>query len=210
MLPNNNGHGWEGVDLDRTLAHYESDDYKTKGEFHIGSPIPNMQRFVRELLKQGKQVKIFTARLAESSDPERLVQLIQEWTLEHLGATLEVTNVKDRHMYILYDDRATGVEANTGRLREQVLQDRIEDLEEALHQSQWTLEFMHGCLVHPEHVKYAFPEQTEELLQELRSLAQPPELCIHASGNEPDCGPCQEMLRRAIARAGRISRKQTK
>jgi len=51
--------GWIGVDLDGTLAKYD----KWIGVHHIGDPIPLMVDRVKEWLRQGITVKVFTARV---------------------------------------------------------------------------------------------------------------------------------------------------
>ena len=105
--------GWCGCDLDGTLAFYDH----WRGPAHIGEPIPEMVRFVKGLLAEGKIVKIFTARVSDGSDMPvtRKVQIIQDWTEKYLGLRLEVTCVKDWAMEVLYDDRAVQVEINTGK-----------------------------------------------------------------------------------------------
>ena len=94
--------GWLGVDLDGTLAHYET----FKGNDHVGAPIRPMVDKVKGWLDEGQDVRIFTAR-----DPH---PAIRAWCKEHLGKVLPITNVKDRHMIALYDDRAVGVKRNEG------------------------------------------------------------------------------------------------
>lgn len=105
--------GWIGVDLDGTLAHYEG----WKGETHIGQPIPAMVERVRQWLAEGREVRIFTARI---SDPRPAVNraiadAIGAWCRQHIGVVLLVTNVKDYAMVELWDDRAVQVVPNTGR-----------------------------------------------------------------------------------------------
>jgi hypothetical protein len=100
--------GWIGVDLDGTLAYYDC----WRGVDHIGAPVPAMLLRVKGWLMAGEDVRIFTAR---ASDPAA-VPAIDAWCLEHVGRVLPVTNVKDFQLVVLYDDRAIGVEANTGRL----------------------------------------------------------------------------------------------
>ena len=51
--------GWIGVDLDGTLAHYESG----QGVGYVGDPIPIMIDRVKRWLAAGKHVKILTARV---------------------------------------------------------------------------------------------------------------------------------------------------
>lgn len=99
---------WIGVDLDGTLAHYEG----WKGPEHIGAPIPKMVDRVRFWIREGREVRIFTAR---ASDPSQ-VPPVQKWCHKHLGYVLPVTNVKDFGMIELYDDRCVQVVTNTGEL----------------------------------------------------------------------------------------------
>lgn len=102
---------WIGVDLDGTLAHYT----EFKGKEDIGKPIPAMVGRVKQWLADGKQVKIFTARIA--NDPGGLARkAIDRWSEQHLGQKLPITNVKDEHMTELYDDRAVQVGRNTGEI----------------------------------------------------------------------------------------------
>ncbi len=105
---------WIAVDFDGTLAHYD----RWRGDDHLGKPVDLMVRRVRQLLAKGYTVKVFTARVTEGPgrDPEKSRRLIGDWTLKHLGHTLEVTNVKDYGMIQLFDDRAVQVVANTGRI----------------------------------------------------------------------------------------------
>lgn len=100
---------WIGVDLDGTLAHYD----EWKGEFHIGEPIPLMVSRVKAWLKQGKDVRIFTAR-AWGAD-STIMGFIEDWAEKHIGQRLPVTCMKDYGMVELWDDRAVRVECNTGR-----------------------------------------------------------------------------------------------
>jgi hypothetical protein len=106
------GNGWIGVDLDGTLAHYEG----WKGELHIGAPVPAMVERVQRWISEGREVKIFTARVSgPDGDAEEIRKTIEMWAIEHVGHRLEVTCMKDYAMIELWDDRAVGVEANTGR-----------------------------------------------------------------------------------------------
>lgn len=101
--------GWIGVDLDGTLAHYDG----WKGVDHVGEPIKPMVDEVRQWLLQGKDVRIFTARVAEG---EKAVVPIQQWCLKVFNRVLPITNVKDFQMIVLFDDRAVTVEQNTGKI----------------------------------------------------------------------------------------------
>ena len=99
--------GWIGVDLDGTLARYDgwiSPDY-------IGEPIPEMLERVKNWLRKGYMVKIFTARCSVS---EQLAP-VPDWLEKHGIGGLEITNVKDFGMIELWDDRCVQVIPNTGK-----------------------------------------------------------------------------------------------
>jgi hypothetical protein len=102
--------GWIGVDFDGTLAIDDapSGDYDPA---RLGDPVPAMAARVREWLALGIEVRVFTARAAVPADAE----LVAAWTEKHFGVRLLVTNIKDRHMWMLWDDRAVACEKNTGR-----------------------------------------------------------------------------------------------
>ncbi len=102
--------GWYGVDLDGTLAHYEG--WKDDGE--IGKPIPKMVTRVKRWLREGRTVKIMTARVANPQDRAMEVRRIKQWCQEHLGEALPVTHEKDMGLVELWDDRAVEVRINTG------------------------------------------------------------------------------------------------
>lgn len=103
--------GWIGVDLDGTLAHYTH----WVGPHTIGDPVWPMVERVKQWLADGKQVKIFTARIVNNHivSPST-VRAVEEWCLKHIGVRLPVTCVKDMGMIELWDDRAVQVEPNTG------------------------------------------------------------------------------------------------
>jgi hypothetical protein len=109
--------GWIGVDLDGTLAHYD----EWKGHEHIGDPIPDMLERVKRWRAEGRDVRIFTARIAGSNPRVAAMGLcvilnsIQDWCEKHIGEKLPVTNVKDFSMIELWDDRAIQVHPNTGK-----------------------------------------------------------------------------------------------
>jgi hypothetical protein len=116
--------GWIGVDLDGTLAHYDS-----WGDGSIGVPIEPMVALVKTWLAEGRTVKIVTARVcalfARNQDAGALDERYREaldqelaikaWCAEHLGRALEVTSVKDFGMVELWDDRVVQVVKNTGQ-----------------------------------------------------------------------------------------------
>lgn len=112
---------WIGVDLDGTLAYYDG----WKGVDNIGAPIPLMVGRVKRWLREGKTIKVFTARMhnqgmidPQTKRPIDALTPIETWCKKHIGVVLEVTNVKDFDMIELYDDRCIQVRTNTGRLVE--------------------------------------------------------------------------------------------
>jgi len=102
-----NSSGWVGIDLDGTLATYDG----WKGVEHIGWPIPIMLKYVKELLHQDVEVRIFTARVQEGA---RAIKAIEEWCVKHIGQVLPITDRKDMNMVFCVDDRAVSVQRNTG------------------------------------------------------------------------------------------------
>ena len=107
--------GWIGVDLDATLAEYDT----WRGIEHIGNPVPAMLNRVKLWLSEGKDVRIFTARvdaIRGFEEVARATRYIEMWCLLHLDQILPVTNVKDFAMIELWDDRAVRVQKNTGKI----------------------------------------------------------------------------------------------
>jgi len=111
-------HGWIGVDLDGTLAEYS----EWKGASHIGAPIRAMTDRVQQWLHEGRDVRIFTARVWHDSTAPTMLQAqdamiaIMDWCVKVFNRTLPVTCTKDYSMIELYDDRAIQVRRNTGEL----------------------------------------------------------------------------------------------
>lgn len=113
--------GWIGIDLDSCLATYESGQWPK-----IGKPVPAMLALVKQFLSEGREVRIFTARVGhlytndatneQFADACAQVDLVNKWCKKHLGKILPVTAVKDYDMACLFDDRAITVEKNTGRV----------------------------------------------------------------------------------------------
>lgn len=101
--------GWIGVDLDGTLAHYDSG----QGIATVGAPVPRMLARVLAWLADGEDVRVFTARANEPGQ----IPLIEEWCQRHLGVVLPVTATKDYEMVQLWDDRAVAVRKNTGEAK---------------------------------------------------------------------------------------------
>lgn len=112
------------MDLDGTLASYDG----WHGGAVIGNPVPLMAERVRAWIGEGKDVRIFTARVgvrdivndegqsASEAFADAQRELIQDWTEYHFGARLPVTAQKDFQMVELWDDRAVAVEHNTGEI----------------------------------------------------------------------------------------------
>lgn len=90
--------GWIGIDLDGTLAQYET----WQGIEHIGAPILTTLMFVKQMLAEGVSVKIVTARCQEGPIA---IATVQQWCIKHLGECLPVTDRKDMNMVMLIDDR---------------------------------------------------------------------------------------------------------
>lgn len=108
--------GWIGVDLDGTVAEYNG----WVGPTHIGPPIPLMQARIKRWLEEGKDVRIFTARVfaggrVSAFELAAVNLAISDWCLEHLGQRLPITCTKDYGMIELWDDRCVQVIPNTGR-----------------------------------------------------------------------------------------------
>lgn len=116
--------GWIGVDLDGTLAEYHG----WVSEEHIGKPIPLMVYRVKKWIAEGREVRIFTARVdggkaaillgdengQNFENVDRIRGIIETWCQEHIGTVLPITNVKDYGMVELWDDRCVQVIPNTG------------------------------------------------------------------------------------------------
>lgn len=128
---------WIGVDLNGTLALYTTGDYRT-----IGDPIEPMVARVKQWIKDGHEVRIFTARaypmtcaypnadladalrnmneLEDGSFKDGLLNALQAigairiWCERYIGKRLAVTCMKDPDMLELYCDRVVQVEQNTG------------------------------------------------------------------------------------------------
>ena len=117
--------GWIGVDLDGTLAYYD----QWRGPEHIGEPVPAMLERVQRWLAEGKDVRIFTARVERATvalsmagpdrDPAQNFSVVETcirlWCEKHIGRPLPITCCKDYGMIELWDDRCIQVIPNTGR-----------------------------------------------------------------------------------------------
>lgn len=117
MDENEKKHPWYAIDLDGTLAEYHGH----KGLHIVGEPVPRMVERVKKMLAEGKDVRIFTARIGKKAleiNPDvqkwQVVEGIQAWCKEHIGEKLPVTNEKDYGMVEIWDDRCVQVIPNTG------------------------------------------------------------------------------------------------
>ena len=109
-LDRDHGKGWVGVDFDGTLAQSGHDS----GPEDVGLPIEPMVRRVRKWIRDGRDVRLLTARKPSPT--------LRRWMREHLGAILPITNKKDHDMQFLVDDRAVHAERDTGKINEEDLQ----------------------------------------------------------------------------------------
>jgi hypothetical protein len=100
------GRGCVLVDLDGTLIEYHG---QAPDEF--GPIVPLMLERIEEWLKDGYEVRIFTAR---ASVPEHK-RLVEEWVQTVLGLDLAITCCKDYTCVEIWDDRAVQVRHNTGK-----------------------------------------------------------------------------------------------
>lgn len=89
------------MDFDGTLSTYD----KWRGPDHVGSPVAKVIERVKELLKDGVKVKVFTARVADQEQAREATKAIQDFCRQHIGQALEVTNEKDPGMIGLIDDK---------------------------------------------------------------------------------------------------------
>jgi hypothetical protein len=116
---------WIGVDLDSTLANSNSKGYE------IGEPIEKMVQRIKQWRKEGKDVRIVTARvdgntrahtpeeaalIGDQWNPLIAITSIENWCQIHIGEILPVTDRKDCGMVNLYDDKAIRVNKDTGEL----------------------------------------------------------------------------------------------
>lgn len=95
------------VDLDGTLAKYDG----WKGPQHIGELVLPMYHRILNWLADGYEVVIFTARIHKNKEAE---DYLRKW-LDEIGLfDVGITNIKTPEIIELWDDRAIGVEFNTG------------------------------------------------------------------------------------------------
>ena len=99
------------VDFDGTLAKQETNGYCRE----IGEPIFPMIEIIKEELKKGSEVKIFTARASAWNDNLEKID-IERFCVKYFGQVLPITAIKEHYIDVYYDDRAIQIEKNTGRI----------------------------------------------------------------------------------------------
>jgi hypothetical protein len=93
------------------------DDKSRFDPSYVGEPIEEMVGRVKDWLASGKDVRIFTARVAGNSiGAEVSRRAISKWSKDIFGVILPVTCVKEKDLIVLYDDKAVQVEHNTGKI----------------------------------------------------------------------------------------------
>lgn len=117
--------GWIAVDMDGTLFEYT--EWTKWNEF--GKPIELMAARVKLWVSQGKDVRIFTARMPLPHEQEieqtcyrtgekfngvMMKKAIADHTEKHLGFRMRAQCYKDLYTIEIWDDRAIGVIANSG------------------------------------------------------------------------------------------------
>jgi hypothetical protein len=105
---------WIGVDFDCTLSMYFG--YQSIGN---GVAITPMIERVKKWISEGKDVRIFTARVAPSNNfsEEELVghyKYIENWCKINIGAVLPIVYYKDVFLEEFWDDKAIQLIPNTG------------------------------------------------------------------------------------------------
>ena len=113
IKPKHRSNRFIGVDFDGTLSKYD----RFVSPSHTGDPVLPMVNRVQKWLREGKNVKIFTARVSLSHTEEERTEArlaIENWCLTYIGQQLEVIADKDPKMYELWDDKAVSVQKNTG------------------------------------------------------------------------------------------------
>ena len=136
--------------MDGTLTEW---DGVWRGPSYIGAPIARTVRRVKHWLNQGKDVRIFTARVYVGPRPSAWDaaaktpwdSAVRQWStryneaalcrtaidafcLKQFGRALPITCEKDYHMVLLLDDRAQQVVPNTGALVQEELRRAVQGL----------------------------------------------------------------------------------
>lgn len=149
---------WIGIDFDATLAEWGEGTSNPRDVLRVGDPIPKMVERVKQLIAEGQEIRIFTARVGPATDEEcrnafagrgkyppyagevgPLPQrdwdnyqrsLIENFCIAQFGVPLPITCTKDFHMIALYDDRCVQVVSNTGETLEEQHAQQVAQLAE--------------------------------------------------------------------------------
>lgn len=114
---------WIGVDFDGTLCTLDLHALMTGtyGPRTVGEPIPIMVERVKNWVKNGENVKIFTARVSPITSrtlgvpASEMKELINVWCDKYLGFRLPITHEKDCYLKEIWDDLPMNqVLVNTG------------------------------------------------------------------------------------------------
>lgn len=112
---------WIGFDFDGTIAHTVKGKFKPE---HIGEPIPKMIFLLKQYINDGKEVKIFSARVSTNGTIPSIYNALlsrfymNKWCIKHIGRKIDIVCQKDFLMVKLYDDLAIRVIKDTGEIVE--------------------------------------------------------------------------------------------
>lgn len=110
---------WIGFDFDGTIAHTVDGKFNPKS---IGSPVPKMIDLLKQNIHEGKEVKIFSARVSTNGTIRSIYNAllsryyINKWSKKYIGRKIDIVCQKDFLMVKLYDDLAIRVIKNTGEI----------------------------------------------------------------------------------------------
>lgn len=99
---------WIGFDFDGTLVGPPSPLYNK----NYGPDHPEIVNFMRLLIEQGAEVRIFTARGCD----EARKRVVKEWLRERGLPELEITDKKDFDMVASFDDLCVPVHSQNGNI----------------------------------------------------------------------------------------------
>lgn len=113
--------GWYAVGFDQVLAQYDPLKDAVHGLEYLGPPVPAMVQTVKDMLAEGKVVKILTPRVhvGHTNQIERaskIMQMIADWSKEHIGIPLVATCVIDPFCIEILDTRSRQVYPNKGTI----------------------------------------------------------------------------------------------
>lgn len=108
------------VDWDGTMVEYHG----FKGAMIYGAPIPRMVARVKKWIDEGHEILIFTARVSVEHGLQTVKQESDtiQFALREMGLPpLQITANKYARISEFWDDRAMGLERNTGNVRDEDL-----------------------------------------------------------------------------------------